>query len=359
MEKINYALVGFGGIAKTHAIGSYTANLTLGLPYCISLKNIVTRKPMEYCIQGSENVTDIEQVLNDPDIQFIDICTPNDAHKELVEKAAEYGKAIYCEKPLAANYYDALEMTEIINKKGIRNAAAFMYRFMPAIRLIKAEIENKTIGDIIDFKVNLYHKSYLDSNKKSTWRTSEASGGGALLDLGVHLVDIIHFTLGSIETVDCKTRIFFKERTNVDEIAACDFTLDNGTAGSLEVSRIYADMEEPTTFSIYGTRGSIKMNTDKPYSIDIYDFEKNSTITRTAKGNKDIMRNYPSERSSMGFHQDCHMASLVNFADEIYYGKKGSITPTFNDALKAQKVIEAAYVSARENRKYNIEEINK
>lgn len=357
MDRISYALVGFGGIAKTHAIGSYAADLILGLPYSISLKSIVTRRPMEYCVPGSENVLDIEEVLNDPDIQFIDICTPNDAHKQIAEMAAAHGKAVYCEKPLAANYHDALEMTEVVDKSGINNAVALMYRFMPAIRLIKAEVENKTIGDIIDFKVNLYHKSYLDSNKKSTWRTSDISGGGALMDLGVHLIDIIHFALGSIKTVDCSTRIFFKERTNVDEIAECNFVLENGAMGSLEVSRIFADAEEPTTFSIYGTKGSIKMNTDKPYTIDIYDFEKNSTITKSAKGSKDILKNYPSERGSFGFHQDCHMAGIANFADEIYFNRKEAVTPRFQDALKAQRVIEAAYASARENRRFSVEEI--
>lgn len=354
MDVINYGMVGFGGIARTHAIGTYVANLTLQLPYALILKNIVTRKPLETSVPGSESIQDFDQLLKDPSIRFIDICTPNDSHKELIEKAAAYGKAIYCEKPLSINYGDALQLTEMVNEKEIKNGVALMYRFLPAVRLIKEEIENKTIGDVIDFKINLYHKGYLDKNKKDSWRTSEKSGGGALLDLGVHLIDIIHFVLGNIYEVECNTRIFFKNKAQVDEIADCKFTLEDGTVGNLEVSRIYAEMDETTSFVIFGTKGSIKMDSRKPYCIEIYDFEKNSTKIESANEKKEILENYPSERSSLGYHQDCHMACLINFVNEIYFGTKNTITPMFIDAMKAQKVIEAAYKSSKVGRKIKI-----
>lgn len=354
MDSLNYGVVGFGSIARTHAMGTYAANLTLKLPYFLNLKSIVTRSPLEIKVPGSENIQDIDQLLKDPSIQFIDICTPNDAHKKLIESAANFGKAIYCEKPLAINYADALALTEMVAEKEIKNGVALMYRFMPAVRLIKEEIENKTIGDIIDFKINLYHKSYLDKDKVGTWRTSKKSGGGALLDLGVHLIDVIHFTLGDIKEVQCNTRIFFKEKSQMDEIAECKFTLENGAVGNLEVSRIYADMDETTSFVIYGTKGSIKMDSRKPYSIEVYNFEKNCIEIKSAKGHAEIIENYPPERSSLGFHQDCHMACLVNFANEIYFSRTNTITPTFKDAMKAQKVIEVAYKSSVDGKKLKI-----
>lgn len=357
MDVLNYGMVGFGSIARTHAMGTYAANLTLKLPYFLNLKSIVTRSPLEIKVPGSENIQDINQLLTDPSIQFIDICTPNDSHKELIENAADFGKAIYCEKPLAINYADALQLTEMVDKKRIKNGVALMYRFLPAVRLIKEEIENKTIGDIIDFKINLYHKSYLDKEKIGTWRTSKKSGGGALLDLGVHLIDVIHFTLGDIKEVKCDTRIFFKDKSQMDEIAECKFTLEDGIVGNLEVSRIYADMDETTSFVIYGTKGSIKMDSRKPYSIEVYNFEKNTSQIKSAKSNKKFLENYPAQRNSLGFHQDCHMACLVNFANELYYGRKNTITPTFKDAMKAQKVIEVAYNSSIDGRKLKVDEL--
>lgn len=357
MKEINYAIVGFGGIAKTHAVGTYSANLCLGINYSINLKNIVSRKPLNYKVPGTVNTTCLEEVLKDPDIDFIDICTPNNSHKEIINKVLEYGKAVYCEKPLAASYKEALEVTKAVENKGVKNAVALIYRVVPSIRLIKEVLQEKIIGDIIDFKIKLYHKSYLDENKKGSWRTDVNSGGGALMDLGVHLVDIIHFTLGTIETVDAQTRIFFKDRTNVDEIANCNFTLGNGVQGNLEVSRIFADLEEPTTFIIYGSKGSITMSSDKPYTIEIYNYDKNSMETISAKNRKHILENYPSERNSFGFHQDSHMASSVNFASEILFNTNNSVIPTFKDALKAQRVIEAAYMSSKTHEKVNIKDV--
>lgn len=357
-SNVNYAIVGFGGIAKTHAIGTYIANLTLGLPFNLNLKNVVTRTPLPYTVPGSINAVSLEGVLKDPDIHFIDICTPNDSHKDIVLKAIKYNKAIYCEKPLASNYKDALKISGAVEASGVRNATALMYRFMPAVRLIKEAVEENLIGEIIDFKINLFHKSYLNPNKKESWRTHAGSGGGALLDLGVHLIDAIHFTLGNIESVNAKTKVFFKDRTEVDEIAHCSFSLENGVEGSLEVSRIFADLEEPTTFTIYGSKGSIKMNSNSPYTIDIYNYDRNSVEIKSAQGRKHILQNYPGERNSFGFHQDCHMASLVNFANELFFNKQNSITPTFKDALKAQKVIEAAYISSRDLEKVSINNID-
>ena len=345
MSDINYAIIGFGGIAKTHAIGAYAANIMFNLPFNLNLTDVVTRKPIKYCIPGSKSTTSMDDILNKTDIHFIDVCTPNDSHKDIILEALKTNKAIYCEKPLAENYKSALEIANAIRESGVENAVALMYRFMPAVRIIKEEIEGKSIGNIIDFKIKLYHKSYLNENKKASWRTGATSGGGALLDLGVHLIDIIHFTLGEVEEVDCKNRIYFENRTNVDEISECKFKLNNNITGTLEVSRIFADMKEETTFEIYGTKGSIKMNCSNPYTIELYSFDNNSISIKSQCSKKYAVDFYPGERSSLGFAQDCHMASIVNFANEIFTGKGNTITARVQDALKAQRVIEAAYIS--------------
>jgi predicted dehydrogenase len=358
MKNINFAIIGFGGIAKTHAIGAYTANLTLKLPYSLNLTHTLTRKPLALNMSGCVNCQNIQEVLENTNIDFIDICTPNDSHKEILEMCANYNKTVYCEKPLAANYKEAFNMYSIVKKAEIRNATALMYRFMPAIRLIKNEIEEGSIGEIIDFKINLYHKSYLDPNKKGSWRTQNTSGGGALLDLGVHLVDIVYFTLGEIEKIRCTTKIFFTERTNMDEIATCNLKLKNGVNGSMEVSRIYADSVEPTTYVLYGSKGSIRMSSDKPYVIEVYNYNNNLTEIKSAKGVNDILDFYPPERASLGSHQDCHAASIVNFANEIFTGNSNvDLTPTFEDALRAQRVIEACYLSSKENSDILVENI--
>ena len=355
-KNINFAIVGLGGIGKVHAISAYAANMTLNLPYNLNLVNTVTRKPAGSRINGAKNIQNLDEVLLDKDVDFIDICTPNDSHVEIVKAAVEHRKPIYCEKPLCSSYEEALEMTKLVRQSTIQNAVALIYRFVPSIRLIKDELEDGTIGEIIDFKINLFHKSYLEPSKKGAWRTKISSGGGALLDLGIHLVDIVHFTMGEVEKVSCESRIFFEDRTSVDEISSCQLYLENGIRGSLEVSRVFADSEESTTFVIYGTKGSIKMTTADAMNIEIYDYNKNITYIKSAKGNKNILKYYGG--SSMGFFYDSHKASIVNFA-EVLLGNnvEEGLTPTFEDGLLAQRVVEACYRSSREKKEVRIETV--
>lgn len=343
MRKINFAIIGYGGIAKTHALAVYDANLRFSLPYELNLTYIVTRKPINFPISSVKNVTDIEEVLKDKEVHFIDICTPNDSHYEIVKKTVQYGKAIYCEKPLSSNGNDAMEMAKIVKENNIINSVALVDRFMPALSLLKRELEKETIGEIIDFKVRTYHDSYLNEKKKGTWRTEKKSGGGALLDLGVHLIDMIQFTIGNIEEVEPKTRIYFVERSEVDEIANCDFTLKGGVHGSLEVSRIFTEREQTDDYVVYGTKGSIKVNFNNPYEIEIYKYESNSTEIKNVAAGDNLLKYFADKRSSLGFFQNCHTASLINFANKIYNNSSDGIDANFDDALKCQRIIDKVY----------------
>jgi len=343
MKKINFAMIGYGGIAKTHSLAVYDANLRFSLPYELNLKYIVTRKPINIPINGIENITEIEEVLKDEEIDFIDVCTPNDAHFDVVKKAIQSGKAIYCEKPLSSIGSEAMEMAKLVKENNIINSVALVYRFMPTLTLLKRELQQETIGKAIDFKVRTYHDSYLNEKKKDTWRTGKNSGGGALLDLGVHLIDMIQFTMGDIEDVEARTRIYFEERAQVDEIANCDFTLKGGIRGSLEVSRIFTEREQTDDYVVYGTKGSIKINFNNPYEIEIYNFESNSTLIKNVTPGDNLLKYYADKRNSLGFFQNCHTASLINFANKVFNNSNEGIDANFEDALKCQRVIDKVY----------------
>ncbi len=343
INKLNFAIIGYGSIGKTHALAAYDANIRYPLPYQLNLTHIVTRKPIEVKLQGVKNVTDIQQVLDDPNVDFVDICTPNDSHMQIVEKAAAYGKPVYCEKPLASTYKEALQMVQIVNQKNLIHGIAFMYRFLPSIRLLKYELQKETIGQVIDFKIKTYHKSYLNDNKKDTWRIKKNSGGGALLDLGVHLIDLIQFTLDDIKETEYKASIYFKERTEVDEISRCDCILNNGITGTLEVSRIFAERKQTDDYVIYGTKGSIKVSLDNPYEIEIYKYESSLTEIKNASHDQELMKYYAGQRNSLGFFQNCHTASLIHFANKVYGEGATSIGADFEDGLKCQRIIERLY----------------
>lgn len=338
MNSINYAIIGFGGIGRTHALASFDANLRYNLPYALNLAYIVTRKPTEINIEGIRNVTNLNTVLEDPTVDFISICTPNETHVEIVKQAVAYNKPIYCEKPLASTLADARLMQELVNESKTINGVAFMYRFLPVIALLKEELEKKTIGSIIDFQIKIYHNSYLSSEKKGVWRTLKASGGGALLDLGSHLIDLIYYTLGEIADIKYQSRIHFKDRSEVDEITRGELILQDGTIGSLEVSRVFAEEKQTDELVLFGTNGSIKVDLTNPYILQIHDFRSGSTLYKAVPDNHPSMRCYPKERNSLGFFQNCHTASLIDFCNKIK-GLQDTIGADFKDALKCQEII--------------------
>lgn len=347
MKEMNFAVIGFGSIARTHALAICDANLRFSLPYRLNLKYIVSRKLLDNPVPGAINTDDINRVLQDDSIRIVDICTPNELHGEAVRKAAAYGKAVYCEKPLSSELQEAEDLSKLVRREGTPNAVALIYRFMPAIGLLRRALDNQSIGDIIDFKIRTYHSSYLSPGKAGTWRTLRQSGGGALLDLGIHLVDLVRYTLGEIEEMVNQARIYFCDRSEVDEISRCEVLLKGGIRGSLEVSRVFAEREQTDDYIIFGTKGSIKLRFDRPYEIETFDYHTGSSCVTGVSANDPLLVYYAKPRNSLGYFQDCHTASLISFCNGLAGNAAGyaneSAGADFEDAYMAQRIIRQAY----------------
>jgi len=185
--KINYGLAGLGTIAKTHLLGLRNLPL-LNVPvrFTVDLKALYSTHPEENLEIAkscgfSEVVDSMEKLVHIEELDVVDICTPNFLHCQQASLAAQAGKHIYCEKPLA----------------NIINQVAFVMRFNPAVAAAHAAIKQGVIGRPYAFRGELLHSSYLTAEKTMTWRLEkDKSGGGALADLGIHLIDLVRFLLG-------------------------------------------------------------------------------------------------------------------------------------------------------------------
>ena len=138
----------------------------------------------------------------------IDICTPNLLHYEQVKNLANRGINIYCEKPMALNYDDSKEMDKLSKEKELITQVALIYRFMPSIDKENVIIDKGYLGEIINFRGQLLPSSYLNPKRGMNWRLrKEESGGGAIVDLGVHVSDTLLFLLGDrkIKSLTAKT----------------------------------------------------------------------------------------------------------------------------------------------------------
>jgi len=368
--EINYGLAGLGTIAKTHLLGLRNLPL-LNVPvgFSVNLKALYSTHPAENLEIAkscgfSEVVDSMEKLVQMEDLDVVDICTPNFLHCQQASLAAQAGKHIYCEKPLANNSDEAKLMTQEAQKANIINQVAFVMRFNPAVAAAHAAIKQGVIGRPYAFRGELLHSSYLTAEKTMTWRLEkDKSGGGALADLGIHLIDLVRFLLGEIQSVSCVTDTIVKQRktsqgelrqVNVDDWASLSLQVEGSIRGTIEASRL-AVGNDANRMWIYGDKGSLFIDLDHdPYSPTFYD-EKGQRIYPDPKllANdpfyERIAKLYPNPKLSQGFMVDTHLTSLLWFLSSVAEGKTLDHTPTFEEGHGAQLVLDAAYQSSLQN----------
>ncbi len=358
--KIKYGLSGFGGISKIHLMG--IRNMKLSLPRSIDfdvdlfgLSTTSSSHKKDGLDLGFKNVVDNFESLLNLDIDLIDICTPNFLHKDQIIKSAQAGKHIYCEKPLGMNSKETAEITEAVSKYGVNNQVAFMIRFIPAVAYAHSILSQRLLGKVYAFRGEFFHSSYLNRAKPMSWRLDKSkSGGGAIADLGSHMIDLVRFLLGDFESLHSKTKTVISQRfdgkemknVDVDDWALIFADLKSGATGTIESSRV-ATGKEGTRLEIYAEKGSIFINTDNPYMSEVFDvnskrlyFDEETLLKDEFYGN--VMNIYPSPKLSQGFMIDAHMTSLIFFFKSIL-GEKIQGLPTFEDGHKVQIVIDAAF----------------
>jgi len=368
MNKIKVGLIGYGYIGKVHSMGYLNMPIVIERPgMTIELTKVIRRKESldeESCwLTRSHEVED----LVGEGIELVDICTPNDLHKPQIEFLAKEGLNIYCEKPLGLKYEECEAMAHIVEDKGIVNQVALVYRFMPAIAKARALLLNNRLGDIINFRAHLLHGSYLNPKRPITWRLQKSrSGGGALVDLGIHLADSIRFLLGEVKNVRGETKIVFPKRpdhngmeatVDVDDWSLVHLEMMSGAKGTMEVSKVSINPLEVFNIEIYGTKGFIKITDKDFYEPNVFLFDRNNAFGKVNIEELDPYSEYlntiiPYPKMSLGSMVDIHLASQMNILNNIAKNRVVfDETPTFSEAAKSQKIIEMAYQSDYEGGK--------
>jgi predicted dehydrogenase len=161
--------------------------------------------------------TDWRALVKDKRIQLVDNCLPNNLHSEPCIAAAEAGKNVICEKPLAGTLKEARAMCEAAEKAGVKHMTAFNYRFVPALRLARNLIEEGYIGKVLQFRAVYLQEWIMDPAFPLVWRLRKSvAGSGALGDLGAHIVDLARFLVGDVASICGLTETFIKERQLAD-----------------------------------------------------------------------------------------------------------------------------------------------
>jgi predicted dehydrogenase len=338
MDRLNIALVGYGNIAKTHALAISAANILYNLPFAMNLSHIITSRKESVAVPNAIVCGRFEEAMAAGEIDIIDICSVNSAHLRSIETALKYNKAIYCEKPLAGTIEEAKRAVALAEEKDAITGVPLVFRYLPCLRMLKRETENKTLGNIIEFKAVYYHKSYLSPAKRKSWRAGTDAGGGALLDLGIHMLDAVRVVLGEVKIIAHRKNIHFKE-VSVDEICYSALEMESGIRGSMECSRVFAQKKQQLEITVFCENGSYRCNFNKPYVLEINAFDGGTTYMKPQSGDE-FMNYYASESMALNFHIDAHIACLADFARKVYDRSESGFGADFNQACLSQLLTE-------------------
>ena len=225
--------------------------------------------------------TDWRAMLADDDVQLFDNGGPNNAHAEPCIAAAQAGKHILCEKPLARTAQEAAAMLDAVTKANVKNAVAFNYRFVPAVRLARDLIDAGRLGQIYHYRA-VYLQEWIMPHYGTPhiWRLDkEVAGSGALGDLGAHIIDLARFLVGEPRRVSAATQTFITERpdgsgalkkVDVDDAFIATVEFENGAIGSVEATRYAGGHKNYNCFEVNGEKGSIRFNLERMNELEVF-----------------------------------------------------------------------------------------
>ena len=337
--------------ARTRLVGVCTATDETG-------RTAVEQAGFDYA------TTDPAELLADPAIGIIHCCTPNDAHRDLLLAAIAAGKHIYCDKPLTRTLAEAHEVAMAARSApGKVHRMTFNYRFVPATMRAKELVEAGFLGEVYQFRAAYLHAGYIDSRRPRTWRTEMARrGGGAIMDLGAHIFDLMRWLLGEFDSVHAQLDTRIGERpdprtgeprpVDVDDIAVVQARTRSGAIGVIEASRLATGVQDELRFEIHGSRGMIAFNLMEPNYLTVYDAAVPEGPLGGNRGPQRIecVARYPkpyalgATKNPIGWPQ-MHVHSLYDFVRAVAEGDTAS-GPDFDDGLEAQRFVDACQRSS-------------
>ena len=368
-KELRIGLIGTGLMGRIHTNGYKRANdFFPELGYRPVLKAACARneeKVRAFAEQwGYESIeTDWKAIIARDDIDAVDICTPNDMHAEIAIAAAEAGKMILCEKPLARTLAEAQQMVTAIEKAGVKNTVWYNYRRVPAVTLAKQIVDSGKLGRIFHYRANFLQdwtiNADLPQGGTALWRLdSAAAGSGVTGDLLAHCIDTAMWLNGGIKDVSAVTETFIKERVHqetgqvqkvgIDDACIFHCHFDNGALGLFEATRYARGHKALYTFEINGEHASIRLDLHDMNHLEYFDHADESIVRgwrsiHVSDSDQPYMGRWWIPGTSIGY-EHTFLHQVADFLKSLDTGEPCS--PTFREALETQKVCEAVLDSA-------------
>ncbi len=379
MKKLNIGLIGHGFMGRTHSNAYAKVNHFFDLDYQPVLKAVFgpDQAPAQAFADqwGYESVeTDWHQMLARKDIDAVDICTPNDLHREIALAAAEAGKMILCEKPLALNGAQGEDMVKAVEKAGVPNMVWYNYRRVPAVTLAKQLIDEGRLGRIFHYRAVVLQdwtiSADLPQGGTGLWRLdAAAAGSGVTGDLLAHCFDTALWLNGAMGSVTAMTETFVKERmhnltgkvekVSIDDACAVLTRFANGSLGIFESTRYARGHKALYTLEINGEHASIAWDLHDLHRLSYFDHGDDSIVrgwrsVHVTDADMPYMDKWWVPGLQVGYeHSFVHQVAdfLTGLAQDT------PVAPTFRDALETQYVCDAVLSSAQKGTWENVKSL--
>jgi predicted dehydrogenase len=320
-----------------------------------------------------------EELVARDDIQVFDNCGPNNIHMDPCIAAAEAGKHIICEKPLALNAKDAALMAHAVSQSGVKAMVAFNYRRVPAIVLAKKLIDDGMIGKIYHYRAVYLQDWIMDPNFPLVWRLQkELAGSGPNGDLNAHILDLSNFLVGKVSKVCGMTETFIKERplegpaggalgaakasgkkmgkVTVEDAAIFMAKFQNGALGTFEATRFAKGRRNYNRIEINGSKGSLAFNLERFNELEFFSEDD----PKFAQGFRTINVTEAVHPYTANWWPAGHIIGWEHtFIHEIFeffkcIAEDTEVTPNFDDGVYNNKVLDAVLESAAKGTWINI-----
>lgn len=350
-RQVRFGIVGCGGIAPTHAGGIRQ----LGHSIAAVADPIVARAE---ALAGNFGVPSIYadhvQLASDPTVDVACICTPSGLHAEHAIACLRAGKHVLIEKPMDVSLAECDRLLAFAAKIGRAVGVISQHRFDAATILAKRMIESGEIGEIVlaTGECKWYRtQAYYD---EGAWRGTPELDGGALMNQGIHTVDVLQWLAGGVAEVSAQVRTAAHERISVEDVAVLSLRFSNGAIGSMIATTAAFD-GQPARIEIHGTRGSILLEGDNIRRIALMDgrtFESQAAAehaVRVARGGTASVRDEATDRTPTAAAGaawgDAHRAQIQDFIQAIEENRAPFVDQ--HQGRQPVAVVQAAYSSAR------------
>ena len=368
MKNLNIGLVGYGFMGRTHSNAYRQAAVFFDLPWKPVLKAVAARnaervKTFAQNWGYESHHTDWRDLVARPDIDLIDIASPNDTHHDIAIAAAKAGKMVMCEKPLGRNAKEAAAMVAAVEQAGVPNSVWYNYRFVPAVTLIRQLVDEKKFGRIFHYRAKFLQdwtiSRDLPQGGEGLWRLDvSVAGSGVTGDLLAHNIDTAMWLNGPIAEVTAMTETFIKERKHtltgnvepvgIDDASAVLARFENGSLATFEATRYARGHKALYTLEINGEHASAFWDLHDLHRIQYFDHQDEGRVRgwrniHVTDGDQPYMKHWWVPGLQIGYeHTFTHQ--FMEFVHAAAQGK--SLPPTFRDGLATDRVTDAVLASA-------------